>query len=108
MRARWRGGSPPAGGSARLPPGAPGGRAAELRLHIDGAARTVRAEMLDTGALTPAQVARVRAAVGALPRLPPPPPDEGANVFVMDVTLFARPPHVVAGRAAFSDWPGGR
>ena len=91
----------------RLPPGAPGGRAAELRLHIDGAARTVRAEMLDTGALAPAQVARVRAAVGELPRLPPP-PDEGANVFVMDVTLFARPPHVVAGRTAFSDWPGGR
>ena len=88
----------------RLPPAAPGGRAAAFRLHIDGAAKTVRTETLDAGVLSPAMLARMRAAVARLPRIPPVPVEGGPNVFVMDVTLFSRPPHVLPGRVAFSDW----
>ena len=87
------------------PPAAAGGRAALLRLHIDGAAKTVRTDILDPGALSSAQLAGVRAAVARLPRIPPPPADGEPPVFAVDLTLFARAPYVVAGRAAFADWP---
>ncbi len=91
---------------AGLPPGAPGGRAAVMRLHIDGAAGTVRAELLDGGVLSPEAIDRIRAAAAHARRLPPVPMGEGPRVFVMDVTLFARAPYVLPGRVAFSDWPG--
>ena len=93
---------------AALPPAAPGGRAAFLRLHIDGAAKTIGADILDSGALSTAHLAGLRAAIARLPRIPPPPADGGPPVFAVDLTLFARAPHVVAGRVAFSDWPDGR
>ena len=88
-----------------LPPAAPGGRAAVIRLHIDGAARTVRMETLDRGLLSDAALARIAAAAASLPRLPPPPAGGGPPVFAMDITLFARPPRALPGRPAFSDWP---
>ena len=93
---------------ATLPPAAAGGRAALLRLHIDGAAKTIRTDVLEPGALSPAQLAGVRAAVARLPRIPPPPADGEPPVFAAELTLFARAPYVVAGRAAFSDWPEAR
>lgn len=90
---------------AGLPPAAAGGRVATMRLHIDGAARTIRSEVLDAGTLTPAALARARAAIARLPRILPPPAEGGPNVFAMDITLFARAPHVLPGRVAWSDWP---
>lgn len=88
-----------------LPPAAPGGRAALVRLHVDGDARTIRMETLDRGALSDAALARIGAAVAGLPRLPPPPAGGGPAVFAMDIALFARPPRALPGRSAFSDWP---
>ena len=90
---------------AALPPATAGGRAALLRLHIDGAAKTARTEFIEPGSLSSAQLAGVRAAVARLPRIPPPPADGEPPVFAVDLTLFARAPYVVAGRAAFADWP---
>lgn len=90
---------------AAVPPAAAGGRAALLRLHIDGAAKTIRTDVLEPGSLSPARIAGVRAAVARLPRIPPPPADGEPPVFAVDLTLFARAPYVVAGRAAFADWP---
>ncbi len=90
-----------------LPPGAPGGRAGVLRLHIDGPARLTRVEVLEAGALRPARLALMRERLARLPSMPPPPAGGGPNLFIADITLFSRAPYVLPGRVAFPDWPDG-